>query len=302
MESKEPYYQRVNGWNIRLAHFLAHYLTTHRVWPFGAIQVFLCQLLVASKSEAIICPTNYNFDIIVHPGVDKGLEKSIYYYGSYEAGTISVIGKYLRTGDTFIDIGANIGFVSLCAANIVGSKGQIYSFEPEPDTHQILQNNIQINGFDQIIATEIALGSEPGSAPIFGRTTEGNRGAATMMVENNDTVGTEVQVETLDNFVDRHQISNIRMIKLDVEGWEKQVLLGAKKLLSGPDAPIICLEVSGTLKERTDLIETLMSINNYRLFRLQKSKAFPSQLIEVLSEDDLPEHDNLFGFVSGGPL
>ena len=54
------------------------------------------------------------------------------FFGAYEPLTVAAIKKYLREGDTFIDVGANIGFISSIAAGIVGTRGQIHSFEPVP--------------------------------------------------------------------------------------------------------------------------------------------------------------------------
>src|SRR6185312_15602233 len=74
----------------------------------------------------------------------------VFYTGVWEPDISRLIASCLQPGDTFIDIGANIGYFSLMAAKLVGPAGQVYAIEPWPPTLKILRHNIQLNGFRNI--------------------------------------------------------------------------------------------------------------------------------------------------------
>ena len=79
----------------------------------GIIAYYLSRLLIPKAKSQVVIDTIYEFKIKVDPVIDNGVERAIYYYGTYEKGTLDVIGKILKEGDTFIDVGANIGIMSL---------------------------------------------------------------------------------------------------------------------------------------------------------------------------------------------
>jgi len=246
------------------------------------------------------CSTNYGFDIVINPSADnRGAETSIFRTGTYEDGTLEVIRAFLSEGDIFLDIGANVGLMSLLASQLVGASGQIHSFEPVPELNSILSASIRANGFKNVFLHRLALGSREEQRQLFEHP-EVNRGSSTMMDWGDRTRGVPVSVGTLDNFVSaRLPLRRIALAKIDVEGWELEVLKGGLKLLTGPNCPAICIEYSalhpmfgGTPLDVYALITSL----GYRVFKLQKGKSAKSPLFPIQSPDHLPEHDNLFCF------
>ena len=164
--------------------------------------------------------------------------------GGYEMNERLFIRRYLRPGDCFVDIGANIGLFSLEAAVVVGKAGKVYSFEPNPKTYDHLQENIRINNLVNMTALKCGVSSVHGTARLwvpadnfdawssFGKPTAGER------FESED-----VPVVTLDEFVQANQLAGcISMIKIDVEGWETAVLTGGLNCLAGSDAPLLQVE------------------------------------------------------------
>lgn len=255
-------------------------------------------------SKPVVCTTNHGFKLIVQPGIDRGVERAIYTRGSYEAGTLWAFSQLLRPGDVFVDVGANIGLMSIHAARLVGDSGAVFSFEPMPDIFAQFQANIGLNAARHVRAFNLALGSEPGELPIFAHP-EINRGSSSLL-----TAGTPathiVAVSTLDSFAASHIKRSIRMIKVDVEGWELEVLRGGVDTLSGDAAPILCVECSelhglsgGTLQ---DMFSEITSSNQYNCFMLEKGKEFPSPFVPITRVEQLPKHDNLFCFPPTIPL
>lgn len=131
----------------------------------------------------------------------------------------------INRSDTVIDIGANYGFVTLKIASIVGNDGKVYSFEPDPQNFQSCLINVSQNRFKNITLENKGLG--PLTSQMFLEVnTPSNRGGNRI---NNNPSKEHVLVEiiTLDDFVEGKQIDNINLIKIDVEGFEHQILQGA---------------------------------------------------------------------------
>src|SRR5690606_10061512 len=155
--------------------------------------------------------------------------------GTYEEGTLYVLSQLLKQGGIFIDIGANLGLMSLLAAKCLGPAGRVIAFEPMPSTNDLLCQNIAINGLDNVQSEMCALGSQPSVAHIY--TQPGiNRGAATL-IEQPGGHSYEVRVHTIDGFVEEQDLENIVCLKIDVEGWELEVLRGARQLLASERPP-----------------------------------------------------------------
>jgi FkbM family methyltransferase len=246
--------------------------------------------------------TIHGFVILVDPILDKGVERAIFFNGTYEEGTLRVISSIMKNVDIFIDIGANIGLMSLHAAKLLDGKGRVLSFEPLSSTFDILLENIELNKFDNIEAVNIAIGSTNETANIFDKI-QVNRGSSSLIRSSNTESSHKTIVECLDNFLEKEPRikGNIGCIKIDVEGWELEVLKGAKSTLSGSEAPICIIECSNLHPtfggEPKDIYNFLRKINYYKIFCLTEGKEKSSKLLEIKHEDYLPNHDNLFCFL-----
>lgn len=281
-----------------------NFLLTHRFKGAGILVKLgksLARQMAPTPKGATICSTRHGFDIIVDPIIGKVLERIVYFYGGYEEGTINIMKKNLRNGDIFVDVGANIGLMSLAASRFVGKEGAVFSFEPEPEIFAILQSNINLNKAANINAYNAALGSTKGKATIY-TNLDVSRGAASLIKPpQKNCEGKEVLVETLDEFALNNNLTNIRMLKIDVEGWELEVLKGAKTQLGGPEAPILCVECT-TLHAQyggnpEDIYKFIKSVNDYSCYKLKYSKEVPSELVKISDEKELPRHDNIFCFL-----
>src|SRR3989344_5029290 len=94
----------------------------------------------------------------------KGSGVNGYWLGSYESEQVSIFEKELKDGDVFFDIGANVGFYSLLAAEIIGKDGKVFSFEPLPENFKYLKKHIEINNYKNIFPFETAISDKVGIA------------------------------------------------------------------------------------------------------------------------------------------
>lgn len=293
-----------NNYSRDLFLNLRHKLTYIREIPLrgsGRIASLLDKFIPIPKPKGpCIVKTLYGFIILVDPVSDRGVERSIFFNGTYESGTMKIMNDVLNKGGTFIDIGANIGLMSLYASRIIGNEGKVLSFEPLLSTYKILIQNMSLNNARNIKAINNAIGSTNGIVEIFDNS-KINRGASSLIKTNQTKSSHRVPIKSLDTYLDENPIDSITCIKIDVEGWELEVLKGATKTLSGPDAPICIIECSclhpifgGDIQ---DIYNFLCNINYYRIFSLERGKEVPSKLIQIKSKGNLPNHDNLFCFL-----
>jgi FkbM family methyltransferase len=166
------------------------------------------------------------------------------YFDNFEPETRHFFDAYLRPGDTFLDIGANIGLYTLAAAHLVGRHGCVHAFEPCSQTFDRLMDNVQLNGLRNVACHKVALSFENAKAELTlangGFDAWNSLGKPYM----GETTGCEVVTTvTLDSFAREQGLTGRNCtLKIDVEGWENQVLAGAEQFLSGDDAPVLCVE------------------------------------------------------------
>lgn len=137
-----------------------------------------------------------------------------------------LIEPFVRAGDIVIDIGANIGTFSLKAAKLVGETGQVFAFEPHPQTATYLARNVQLNQFKNVTVVPKALGTTNGEVSFSSYDYDD----VNHVVEKGN--GTLVPVVRLDEELETVVNKKIAFINIDVEGYELPTLQGAEKIIS----------------------------------------------------------------------
>jgi FkbM family methyltransferase len=167
----------------------------------------------------------------------------IYYQGHSEPETAALVRALLAPGMAFVDVGAHIGEYTLLAARRVGESGEVHAFEPDARVHEVLVENIRLNGLERIVRShpwavsdadgeaDLRLGAEPALSALA---TSSPPGAAS-------PDGPRVRTVTLDSYVAGRRVD---LVKIDVEGAEMLVVRGARRLLARPsrEAPILVFE------------------------------------------------------------
>lgn len=188
-----------------------------------------------------------SFEFPVDDGLKIVCHKDSYiarllFNGNFERREIQFIKRFLRPGESFMDIGANIGYHSLVAARCIG-KGRVYAFEPTPLTFNWLIENIRTNLLDNILPIDQAFSDKPGRF-LFHQYHGGKDAYNSFgnIMKHADQSIVEVETTTLDRFAAAHPDAGISLVKIDVEGWELPVFKGGLEYLSRPDAPVLMVE------------------------------------------------------------
>lgn len=147
--------------------------------------------------------------------------------GELEPGTRRLIERFLKPGDVFVDVGANLGMISLAAARAMQGKGKIFTFEPFAPTKALLEKTFWLNGFSSILESHgAAVSSRGGHTRLFLGTTSGHHSIFPLDTSATDaTQHVDVPVVTLDDALPAQQ--QVTLLKIDAEGAELDVINGA---------------------------------------------------------------------------
>ena len=200
-----------------------------------------------------IRPFFKNYTYTIRRGLAKGLKRKGGLSFIPGPSAQSLEDEFLRSfnleGKVVYDIGAFEGIFSLFFAKSVGSHGQVITFEANPNNYNIVLKNIALNHFRNIMVKNIALGDKPGKLTLAFGSSEAGSGSLNADIQERarqakDVQTVEVSVDTLDNQVKIHNLPQPDFIKIDVEGFEPQILAGMKKVLQEVK-PVFFIELHG---------------------------------------------------------
>lgn len=185
---------------------------------------------------------------------------------------------YLRPGDTVVDVGANIGTETLTASALVGETGRVYAIEPQPRIFRFLEQNIALNGFANIVPLGVAVSE-----------TEGTVTLATGLLDTSNMVvaggGQAVPARPLDRILEPYAPARIDLLKIDVEGFECEVLRSAPDTLQKTRCVYfehIPLYFGRYQHQEADIFGLLVDAG-FRLFRLEDD---PTNVLALRDVDE----------------
>lgn len=178
--------------------------------------------------------------------------RSIFYAGELDRKVTWVCSRLVRPGDTVLDLGANLGLVSFVLSPMVGSTGRVHAFEPNPEMQAHIEEAIARNRVTNVQLHRMALGARNGELVLS--VPRGNAGEASFVTSRHYAESTEVlvPVRTLSSIVADHGIDRIRFIKMDVEGFEPEVLAGAEDVFARQPPDAILFELDDCVGELLD--------------------------------------------------
>lgn len=151
------------------------------------------------------------------------------YFGTFAPRETRIIRAHLRSGMTFVDVGANVGYFTALAAGLVGPKGRVVAFEPSPYAFEKLRHMVDSNGLKHVTVVGAGLSDRVDRLNLY--LGVGSRNHTPTMVPHENATVVEVPVQTLDSAAEEIGVDRIDLIKIDVEGHESRVLGGAQTLL-----------------------------------------------------------------------
>lgn len=190
---------------------------------------------------------------------DKHIGASLRVYGEYSEGEVRLFRRLCRPGDVAVDAGANIGAHTVALARLVGEGGCVVAFEPQPVIFQMLCANVAVNGLANVIARHAALGAGAGRVvfPWIDYRAPQDYGAVPLL---NASQGVYVDVKPLDA---AFEFDRLRLLKIDVEGMEADVLRGARPVIART-RPFLYVE--NNLPEKSEELIRLVWSLGYRAY------------------------------------
>jgi FkbM family methyltransferase len=194
--------------------------------------------------------------------------------GSIERPVQDALEGLLRPGSVFFDVGANVGFLTLIGAKLVGDRGVVYAFEPVPANTAALRRNVRLNGFANVILIEKAISSAPGREKLILAVDSGGAALAVADRPPDEAGAMDVEVTSIDALIQDGQARPPAVVKVDVEGAEIQVLQGMAATLDRC-RPAVLYELDGPdescVEKKSDQCRAFLVSHGYQISRLEDS-------------------------------
>ena len=216
---------------------------------------------------------------------DHALIAALVESGELEPGTRNLIQRVLQSGDTFVDVGANVGMHTLAAAKAVGGAGRVIAIEPYATTAELLKKTIWLNGFGNIVEVhQVAASDEEGERTLYLGGTSGHHSLFPLGEASAGDGQVKVQVATVDQITS--QMTAATLIKIDAEGAELEVMAGAVALLMRSSDVGVIAEFGSSHLKRTGVttIEWLSHFNKLG-FECQAIHPVTGELADVTAEE-----------------
>lgn len=216
------------------------------------------------------------------------IDRSIY-FDSYEFLVRKVICRNLDPGDTFVDVGANIGYYTLLAARRVGETGKVFAVEASPEVLLRLRENIEANKLTNVSIVPYAVGERDGECEIYIPESQ-THGVASLRDQGyGPTHVAKIEMRCLDDLLD--QASRIDFVKIDIEGAELGALKGMARIITN-HRPLILVEIVPKFLQNfghssVELVDFVLRANpGYRVWHVQEHKIveYPSQTLRGLGD------------------
>jgi FkbM family methyltransferase len=217
---------------------------------------------------------------------DDYVGRAMRFFGDLDPKVSWVIDRAVLPGDIAVDVGGNLGLVTLRMAMHAGPSGMVHTFEPQPRMLHYLRRTLALNPGLRISLHGIALGAEPNELLL--EVPSHNAGAATFLARGRPSASSiRVPVRPMAEYCAEAGIARVDVMKIDVEGFEAMVLEGARPILEGLRPPRAILFEQHQPSPDSPAVEILRACG-YTIFALPR-RYFRVQLLPV--EECANAHD-----------
>lgn len=209
--------------------------------------------------------------------------------GIYEPFETELIKKEIKPGDVVLDIGANIGYYTLIFAKLVGGNGKVYAFEPDPTNFTLLNKNVEINGYENVVLVPKAVSNRSGKLKLY--LSETNKGDHRIYNSYDGRKFVEIEGVKLDEYFKDYS-GKIDLIKMDIQGAESIALQGMSELLKKNKSVKILSEfcplyLKGAGTEPSEYLKLLLE-HGFKLYEINERKKkiepkTPEELLNIYS-------------------
>ncbi len=183
---------------------------------------------------------------------DEGISRELALYGVHERNSTEEVKRLVKKGMKILEVGANIGYYAILETKLAGADGHLYAFEPSPFNFDLLKRNLSLNKIGNADIYQKAAGAENTAGKFF----VANKSNLSSFIQRDsmdmihDGKIVDVDIVRLDDFFAEKDLDFIRM---DVEGYELEILKGAEKLLERKNPPKhFFIEVHSELLHKKD--------------------------------------------------
>jgi FkbM family methyltransferase len=169
-------------------------------------------------------------------------------YGAYESREIAAFRRIVKPGDIVADVGANVGYMTAHFADMVGPEGKVFAFEPGPTALGVLRETAESCLYQNIEVVGSAVSNRNGTASFFETEVALSKGFGRIdRRPSNRHTSTEIAIRVirLDSFIAISDARRLSLVKIDVEGHERQCIEGLAGLLDEGHRPVLMTEATG---------------------------------------------------------
>ena len=228
-----------------------------RVRP-GILGAWLKQLLGVKREVIATAQGRFWIDPVSFLGI--ALSRN----DSFEDFMIATLVQHLKPGGTFVDLGANEGYFTCIGARLCGPAGRVVGVEPQLRLLPVMAENLRLNALANAVIVNAAISDQPGTAALH-LTADTNSGSSGLFRHTKYALPTqEVVTMTLEELLDQQGLQTVDLMKMDIEGFEYEAILGSRRVFEHRRIRALALELHSTIlqdrgKDAADITDMLMA-------------------------------------------
>jgi FkbM family methyltransferase len=248
-----------------------------RLLPYGREPVFDRYFRLVKRLSPKYVGRTY-FGAAIDCEIEDHIMKRIFFFNVWEPHNSNLIQSVLQPGDTFVDVGANVGYDTLLGSKSVDHKGRVVAIEAARSIFEQLERNLARNGIGNVRLVKLAVSDRVGELTLFGGD-RGNQGRTSTMQRDNLVPVETVVTKPLDEILTDEERASVKLIKIDIEGGELPVLerLADTLHLYGPEMRLL-VEMSEDASGRSRAVFDKLLAAGFSAFEVENDYSLGSYL------------------------